>query len=435
MSFRLFTPGQSVPPSLPGNLVCVPDESAGFDAIALFDKIEPDTMDRILDDRRLRLAPVADFAGNQTIRRDFAAERADPQALAEMTERFSDITRELSRLPDLGSGPDAARLTVLAFAHTRAAPLAAAWNPALPEAVWYPMLGPVSGLVGMLEDLVLSGLLRRRFFQRLHACGRCRSHRLNAYESCPDCGSGNLHDEDLVHHFSCGCHAPESAFEQNWSLVCPKCRRKLEHYGVDYAKPGEIVVCRDCSDSTQNPDVSFACMDCAAVSEAEHTDQVDWYHYDITPDGVSALMAGALPSSDLDDLISPHNRSLTRREFALLASESLKVAERYQRPLTIARIEILNRETLNRDEGALAADRIVRRVVDLLGEDLRDPDLFTAYGSNGFVVLFPETDEAGVRAVLSRFKAAVRDTIDSNVALDAEVISRPQALQALQALQ
>jgi Thaumarchaeal output domain 1 len=141
---------------------------------------------------------------------------------------------------------DRAELTLFRIAYSRDAPIEASFATDSILLVDYRLLWRISAARQRLEALADLDLLRRNFFTRTHACGRCQSARLHAYEACPACGGGNLVDQPIVHHYRCGWQAPQSRFAGSRLLVCPKCRRELRHFGVDYGKPGIVVVCRGC---------------------------------------------------------------------------------------------------------------------------------------------------------------------------------------------
>ena len=92
-------------------------------------------------------------------------------------------------------------------------------------------------------------------------------------------------EETLIHHFRCGWQDGKSHLTQGRLLVCPKCHRELRHLGVDYDKPGMIVMCRTCKATNSEPVVRFACLDCSAATPSADAASTDWYNYDLTEDG------------------------------------------------------------------------------------------------------------------------------------------------------
>ena len=140
----------------------------------------------------------------------------------------------------------------------------------------YQLVGTGAGVRQHLESLANIELLQRRHFMRTHACSKCGSARLQVYEACPECGSADIAEEILVHHYRCGCQEAESHFIQGNLLICAKCRRELNHLGVDYGKPGKICVCRACGAGNSEPSTRFICMDCYAATPVETAATTDW---------------------------------------------------------------------------------------------------------------------------------------------------------------
>jgi hypothetical protein len=351
--------------------------------------------------------PVADFAGNQGLRRDFAADRLEQPAIAAFREFSAPIWRRLAELPFRSAREDRPELTLLRIAYSRAAAIEASFAPDSTLLVDYRLLGRISAARQRLEALADLDLLRRRFFTRTHACCRCGSARLHAYEACPACGGGNLVDEPIVHHYRCGWQAAESRFADGRLLVCPKCRRELRHFGVDYGKPGIAVVCRGCGAVEDEPLANFACLDCAAVTPSADSSPTDWHHYELTEEGLRALRDGRLPHLNIAPLLERYGRAFSPREFSLLAAEALRVARRYERPFALARLTVANLDQLRQELGPMAVDSAFRLAIDASVGLLRDSDFVTPDGPASMLIGFPETSAVLAAKVLDRVKKEV----------------------------
>jgi hypothetical protein len=233
------------PPLVPGlNGAALP--GAHCAAIVLVGPIEPAVLADALDAAPDPAVPIVDLGGNAGLRSDHAADTFDPALLDELRQRFAPILRRLEAIPFHGAREDRPELTILRLAYSRNIAIAAAFDPASPNLVEYPLLGRAAAQRQRLEGLATLELLRRRHFTRTHLCGRCDSARLHAFEACPGCGGADLTETPIVHHYRCGWQEPEPRFVKDRALVCPKCRRELRHYGVDYDKPGSVLVCRTC---------------------------------------------------------------------------------------------------------------------------------------------------------------------------------------------
>lgn len=193
---------------------------------------------------------------------------------------------------------------LLAHAFVAGRPIAATRYPLAPEAACYPGYWTAARTIPAAEALVRRGLLKKTFFDRIHECTHCASRRLTVREECPACRSADLADTDLIHHYHCASLLPEERFRQGTALVCPKCHQQLRNYGKDYDKPGRAQHCRDCGETTSEPDVGFVCLDCNGRTDGEAVKRIDLYSYALTDQAVTMLtmpvkqpMVAGLPAS------------------------------------------------------------------------------------------------------------------------------------------
>ncbi|MDL2252272.1 hypothetical protein LJC12_05410, partial [Odoribacter sp. OttesenSCG-928-J03] len=97
-------------------------------------------------------------------------------------------------------------------------------------------------------------------------CRHCFSSHLVFTETCPYCQDSDIYLEESIHHFQCANISPESSYVKGDDLVCPKCRKKLRHIGVDYDRPSALYHCRICSHSFSKPKMRVTCTSCTSVS-------------------------------------------------------------------------------------------------------------------------------------------------------------------------
>jgi hypothetical protein len=392
------------------------------DAIILLKHVDPPELADALAEAPDPAVPVADFFGNHPVRHDFIGSVLDNESAKEMEQRFAPIWRRLNEIPYRGQLQDRAGLTILRLAYSRDAPVKAAFDPGYPLTVWYPLLGTGTGVRQQLERLADQDMLRRRHFARTHACGKCGSARLQVYEACPTCGSADLAEEVLVHHYRCGCQEPESHFIQGNLLICPKCRRELRHLGVDYGKPGKIVVCRACGAANSEPNVNFVCMDCAAVTSAERAASTDWYHYDLTDMGLISLREGRLPGSEFAPLLGRNPRTYSPHDFRLLAAQEMRMARQYRHAFSVALISFPNLETIRRELGLVAADTAFQRAVDAIVATVRASDFVGISSSRTSVIVgFPGTAASNIRPIEDRIRPTIHDTIETPLEFSIDV--------------
>jgi hypothetical protein len=364
--------------------------------------------------------PIADFANNSGVRSDFRADVLNHESLAAARLRFAPILERLCDIPFSTTREDRSEMLTLRLAYSRAVPVEACFAPDSSTVIQYPLLGPAAPKRAELEGLSFLDLLRRRHFMRVHACDRCASHRLLAFEACHDCGSSDLADEAIVHHYRCGCQAPESRFVQGSALVCPKCHRNLKHFGMDYAKPGSISHCRGCGGSSPEPQPRFACMDCAATLDGQQATATDWFHYDLTDAGVLALRLGRLPNhvSQLPPEPAPGAYSL--REFQLLASVALRNFRKHAQPFTAARLAVINHAALCGQHGTATVDRAMHQAC-LIISDVLSNDQFVTMTNNVILIGLPEMNAAEAAPAFSRLRAAMAAELDLPLEIDLSV--------------
>lgn len=334
------------------------------------------------------------------------------------------VTR-VSELPRLPVGPDRNGLSALALAYTRDCSLAPLLRPDEPAAVAYPLLFGFDSARSMLEELADAGMLRRRFFERLHICQHCGSSRLHAREVCVKCHSSHLAEQSLVHHYACGYQAVQSAFEAGNAFVCPKCRKELRHYGVDYDKPGKVMCCKSCGDTMTEPQVEFICFDCHRSTSGDHAGFRDWYEYDLLPDGIAAVKSGRLPSADSEDA----RVGRTLRDFRLLVRHSLSVARHTGRPVSAARL-IVDTTDLATKVGQRGVSPVCELLRDVAVQNLREHDIVATL-PDAVLVCMPETDETAAKAAINHIQRTITAAVRPKLNMTVEIFAGLQIDQLL----
>jgi hypothetical protein len=405
----------------------VPGLNFGFGAdsrcagIVLLDRIDAADLLVALADLPDPTVPIADFGNNGTLRRDFVGSTLDEASIADLKQQFAPIWLRLAALPFRAAPQDRAELATLRLAYSRNRPIEAMLASDSLSLVEYPLLGRGAGTRRRLELLAELDLLRRTHFTRTHGCGKCGSARLHVYEACPACGSAELIDEPIVHHYRCGWQDAESRFAKGRILTCPKCRRELRHFGVDYGKPGDVAVCRRCGEQNAEPIVNFSCLDCGTVTRAADVAVTDWYHYDLTDEGLQALHDGRLPRFDIGPLLEGRTRAFTAAEFRLLATEGMRVAQRYQRPFSVARFSIAEIDSLRNELGPVNLNAAFRLAVDAIVETLRESDFVGADGASSILAGFPETTAEKVAGIVDRIRSMIPKTVSVPLRLDVSI--------------
>ena len=91
-----------------------------------------------------------------------------------------------------------------------------------------------------------------------------------------------------------------------------------------------------------------------------------------------------------------------RRLFFEKAEEELRRAQRYQRPISIAYIDLDDFKAVNDQLGHMVGDRLLRVVADTMRKQVRATDMVARLGGDEFVLLMPETGYASAETTLMR---------------------------------
>lgn len=123
-------------------------------------------------------------------------------------------------------------------------------------------------------------------------------------------------------------------------------------------------------------------------------------------------------SSRHDELTGlPNSRAFQER-----AELELARARRYGGPLTAAYIDLDNFKAVNDRHGHRAGDAALRTVASLLRSSARASDMAARIGGDEFVVLMPDTDDEGARALLERLRAELESAFaKQNVPVSASI--------------
>ncbi|MGB9756914.1 MAG: diguanylate cyclase domain-containing protein [Candidatus Bipolaricaulaceae bacterium] len=108
--------------------------------------------------------------------------------------------------------------------------------------------------------------------------------------------------------------------------------------------------------------------------------------------------------SHRDPLTNLYNR---RYLFEVLSRE-MKRAQRYGHPFALALLDLDNFRQVNNVFGHIRGDEVLREIAKLLLESLRACDYVFRYGGDEFLLLLPETDEAGAEEAVKRLRGKLR---------------------------
>ncbi|HUK55560.1 MAG TPA: diguanylate cyclase [Nitrospiria bacterium] len=112
----------------------------------------------------------------------------------------------------------------------------------------------------------------------------------------------------------------------------------------------------------------------------------------------------------IDDLTNAANG----RYFHEILEAERRRAERYNRPFTVAYMDIDNFKTVNDCRGHRTGDDLLRTVVQTIIRSTRSTDAVARLGGDEFAVLLPETGAEAATIVLRRVRDALLETFQKN---------------------
>lgn len=111
-----------------------------------------------------------------------------------------------------------------------------------------------------------------------HVCPECYDKGMIYQETCPKCGSIDISEHNMIHHFRCANISPEQTYMKDGQLICPKCLRELNHIGVDYDRPTTSYSCNKCGINFSEARMICECETCLKFSPVESLVPVPMYN-------------------------------------------------------------------------------------------------------------------------------------------------------------
>ena len=259
-----------------------------------------------------------------------------------------------------------------------------------------------------------SGFFTSSFADSLHVCNSCFSSYLHYRECCPKCGSSDINNEDLIHHFQCANVSAQGDYYEagdTTDMVCPKCNRILKHIGVDYDKPGVIYNCQNCDHTFQNPQINSLCLNCGTENKVEHLVKRKFKNYFLTSlgrDAAQGKVAVKLSGyEDLNGIIDePYFLRILKRE-----SERKKEAE-FQS--CIGAVKFMNFSDLQSAIGKGEIERLVSELQEIISGIIKPADEIIFRNLDTALILFSEKGRQQSEVILDEICESLREFIRDN---------------------
>lgn len=97
-----------------------------------------------------------------------------------------------------------------------------------------------------------------------------------------------------------------------------------------------------------------------------------------------------------------------RRHLLEMATTEFKRVQRYGLSLGLLMLDIDHFKSINDEEGHEAGDQALQAVASAIQTTVRDCDLIGRYGGDEFIIVLPETDLQGARAIAERLRSTLQ---------------------------
>lgn len=163
--------------------------------------------------------------------------------------------------------------------------------------------------------------------------------------------------------------------------------------------------------------VTFAWINAQYFGGLEYSSAEIWA-VNLVTQGILFLVITALISAVRNNLRTRRETASTdqltglpnRRSFFDRAGSVLAVCYRNNQPATLAYLDLDNFKQANEKLGHREGDKLLKKVADILGENLRSSDIAARFGNDEFILLLPETTEDNALIALEKVRARLART-------------------------
>src|SRR5271170_3017732 len=108
-------------------------------------------------------------------------------------------------------------------------------------------------------------------------------------------------------------------------------------------------------------------------------------------------------------LQDPVTEVYNRRYLRVMLSKEISRVKRLGKSLAVMLVDITGFRRVNESLGHTGGDVVLRQIAQLLQAKVRNSDLVVRFGGDEFLLILPDTDDAGVNILIGRMKESLAD--------------------------
>ncbi len=274
----------------------------------------------------------------------------------------------------------------------------------------------------IIQSLEESQLLTSKLIDRVHICPFCEHAQINFRELCPNCNALNIGEETTIHHFRCAYVGKESEFKQDLELSCPKCSRTLEHIGVDYDKPAEVLWCNDCKHNFADPKLSCFCLACGKSFDPEDAFVRQIGDLTLTLEGFRAAEDGLLPGHGVISILKKELGFYKKEVFVEYLNLEASRCQRYKYHSTLARLNLKPLDEALGHKDIKNSRRLRNELSTIVNQTFRTTDLFTDLSSGEILIIFTNTDCGRTKVAFERLGESLSKLLNTRLNIEFKLL-------------
>lgn len=193
----------------------------------------------------------------------------------------------------------------------------------------------------------------------------------------------------------------------SYGKICRYCTN------IDAQPPAIMIPITIHDQPAEHPDgnlksTGFLCM-CRLETSSLGSEELQLYKASLLSEVLSAGLTNAklyqnYQQARRDSQTDPLTGVGTRRVLDKVLAAEYARAARYNRPFSVAIVDIDNFKQINDQTGHAAGDKALKNLAKIMTDTIRSADIVTRYGGDEFVLLMPETEMHNAARILERIR-------------------------------